>query len=395
MKKNLLFIAGAMFAATGTFAQAITLNQASYSSAQIRTDSFKATTAASTYPSFAAATNATWDLTTMTDTTAYNVIYRVASTGISFADSAYFGFAGITYQGNIMSDINATAYTQNGVKIAGNYMVLPTATTDTLFVPTQNSVYVTQGTTTPQPKQVIKFPATMGSTWTNTYESDFDYELTYTLATYVHAPGTVKSYITETNTVIGWGKMKVKTGAGASSGLMDVLQVRTQITRVDSFYLNGGLTDPLLPQLLLALNLVQGQQTVTYEQNFYRANEVSPLASVTFSDAANTTPTGATTHKNRLASSSVSVANVITDNGITVYPNPVTGRELNIAAEAATGTWSYELVNIVGQSVSANALQMNGGKATVQLPATIAPGSYYIRIANDGRQVAVRAVEVK
>ncbi len=392
MKKNLLFIAGALLATNAAFAQ-ITLNQASYSSSQIRTDSFKATTAASTYPSFAAASNATWDLTTMTDTTAYNVIYRVPSTGISFADSAYFGFAGITYQGNIMSDINSTAYTQNGAKIAGNYMVLPTATTDTLFVATQNSVYVTQGTTTPQPRQVIKFPATMGSTWTNTYQSDFDYELTYTLAAYVHAPGKVKSYITETNTVIGWGKMKVKTGAGAASGLMDVLQVRTQITRVDSFYLNGGITDPLLPSLLSALFLAQGQQTITYQQNFYRANEVSPLATVTFSDAANTTPTGANTHKNRLATP-VSVANVTTENGITVYPNPVTGRELNVAVEAAAGTWSYELVNIVGQSVSANTLQMNGGKATVQL-SDVTPGIYFIRIANDGKQVAVRSVEVK
>ena len=388
MKKTLLFFAGALLVTSNINAQ-ITLNQAGYTSSPIGTDSLKMTTVASTFPSFAPTINATWDLSNVIDSAVNLFIYKVAATTpATFADSNNYTLGTYVYQGDVQKNIAASGLLEYGINIKNaTFPLTSVGAGDTLFIPTQNGTYITT------PRSIISFPATMSTSWTSTYESDFNYQLTY-VPGYAHAPGVVKSFYTEKDTVIGWGKMKIKTAAGTPSGYMNVLQVRTQITRTDNFYLNGSMTDPLLGPLLGILGVTQGAVTKTYAQNFYRMNEVTPLAYVQFSDSANVTPVRATTHTQRLALPSA-VGIVLNEANIKIYPNPVSGRMLSIELPAATGEWKYELVNVAGQTVAANMLQVSGNHAQIQFAAALAPGTYYVRIINDGNQVAVKPLEIK
>ncbi|MFI4962640.1 MAG: T9SS type A sorting domain-containing protein, partial [Legionellales bacterium] len=238
----------------------------------------------------------------------------------------------------------------------------------------------------------IALPATCPSSWASSYKFDINFKLTVAIASYSLTPGYIRSYVTEKDTVIGWGKMRIKTLAGTPSGYMNVLQVRTMTTTLDSFFVNGL---PAAPTLLSALSLTQGQITKTYEQNFYRVNEVTPLAYVQFSDSANTTPTKVTTHVQRLLPNAVPI--VFNDANVKIYPNPVSGRNVSIDVPVTTGEWKYELVNISGQAVAADRLQLSNNQThtQIQFSASLVPGIYYIRLINDGKQVVVKPLEIK
>ena len=383
MKKAILISACALFASSNINAQ-ITLNQASYTSSPVGTDSLKVTTAGSLFPSFAPATNAMWDLSTVTDSSAILFGYHVADalTPATYADSNFYSFGTNAYQGNVQANIAASGLLHYGIDIQRVAYTLSVG--DTIFVPAQNGTFTVTDT-------VIKFPATMGNTWSNSYESDFNYQLTY-VPGYTHAPGIVKSYITEKNTVIGWGQMRIKSAVGAPSGYSQVLQVRTQTTTTDSFFLNGTITDPAIPTLLNLLGASQGQVTKTYAQNFYRVNEITPLAYVLFADSANTTPTKVTTHVQRLSPNGV--ADVNNDAAVKIYPNPVSGRILSVDVPISAGEWRYELMNVAGQTVASEALRVNSGHAQVQLAGALTAGIYYFRILNGNNQVAMKALEI-
>ena len=386
MRKALLFFAGGLLVTSNIFGQAITLSQAGYTSSPIGTDSLKVTTVASTFPSFIAATNATWDLSTVTDSAANLFAYRVAATTpATFADSNNYTFGTYAYKGNVQSAIQSIGILEYGIDIYGATYVLPTATTDSIYILTQNTVYSSTHTK-------IALPATCPSSWISSYKFDINFKLTIAIASYSLTPGYIRSYVTEKDTVIGWGKMRIKTLAGTQSGYMNALQIRTMTTTLDSFFVNGL---PATTTLLSALGVTQGQVTKTYEQNFYRANEITPLANVQFSDSANTAPTKATTHVQRLPPNGI--GNIFNDAKVKIYPNPISGSNVSIDVPVASGEWKYELVNISGQTVAADRLQLGNNQthAQIQLSATLTPGIYYIHLINDGKQVSVKPLEIK
>jgi len=385
MKKPILLFAGLLLAAASH--GQITLNEAGYTSPTMGTDSLKVTTAASSFPSFAAATSATWDLSTITDSSVDLFNYLVAaSSPATFADSAYYRLGSYVYQGNVQTALTPAGLVEYGINIQTTYYVIGTG--DTIFIPTQNDAFSSTYT-------VIKFPATMSSSWSSTYQSDFNYQVTYNAPLYVHAPGIVKSYFTETDSVIGWGQMRIKTEAGTPSGYVNVLQVRSNVARTDSFYLNGGITDPALPSLLGILGTTQGQVTNTYNQNFYRVDDVIPLANVQFTSASNDTAKKATTHVQNLPAPAVSgIKNIANESPIKVFPNPVTNQSLTVTLPNANGLWSYELIDITGRKVQEGPLQPNATNAQVSLVPSLTGGIYYLKVYNNGLQVSVNPVEI-
>ncbi len=388
--KNLLLLLAALVVAGGGASAQINLAAAGYPTSPIGTDTLKVTTAASTYPSFAAATNATWDLTTVTDSTAVIQDYIIpASSPAAFADSSLHSFLGYAYKGNIQLALTSPGLMDYGIDIMGS--TNPTGTAgDTITIPTQNDVFTAART-------VIAFPATMSSSWSSSYTQTINYFLSYVVSSipvFLHTPGTVKGFSTEKDTVIGWGQMRVKTLSGGASGYVNVLQVRTMITTVDSFYLNGTTTDPLLPSLLPLLGATQGQVTKTYSQSFYRLDNIVPLASVRFADSANTMPTQVTTNVQRLPAPA-GVPAIAGAAGIKVYPNPVTGNMITIAAPATTGPCSYELTDITGRKVQEGVLATGSANAQVSIVASVLNGVYFLKVNNNGNTVSVSAVEVK
>jgi len=73
--------------------------------------------------------------------------------------------------------------------------------------------------------------------------------------------------------------------------------------------------------------------------------------------------------------------------GISIYPNPVVGKTMNLQlSNLAAGNYSLNMINANGQLVMAKPLQHTGGSVTetVELPANIASGIYQLRLAGNG-----------
>jgi hypothetical protein len=71
--------------------------------------------------------------------------------------------------------------------------------------------------------------------------------------------------------------------------------------------------------------------------------------------------------------------------GISLYPNPVRGSELNIGFTAQKGQYSLNVLNTAGQVVYRQPLNHAGGMVaqTVSLPASLKAGVYYVLISGD------------
>ena len=383
MKKQILLF-GVLLLATASQAQ-ITLNASSYpaTSAIIGIDSLQKTSSTSTFPTLTAATAATWDLSTLTDTPVvyYNYFVNPDTSEAQFADSSYNSFSGANYQANVQVGITNTGLVQYGVNVDSETL---SATSATIFIPIQHTVFST-------PDTMIAFPATMSSSWTTNYISVFNYNVTY-VPILSNTPGAVKSMIMEMDTVVGYGEMRVPTLSGSPSAYFHVLQVQVTTRTIDSFSLSGSYTNPILPTLLSELNVTQGDTTYSYQQKYYRSGEVTPFATVSYPDNSFSTPTGATTDGERLIDNAV--ANVINKTGVSIYPNPVTNNVVTIELPALSGAWTYELTDITGRSVATGTLATTGAQAQLSLPAGAAPGIYNIRLNNNGKQICVRSLEI-
>lgn len=386
MKIILLLLAGMVFASSDISAQ-LTLSQTSYPSSVIGIDSLKKTNYNSSFPPLGAAVAGIWDMTVLTDTAPVYFAYRMPTSPYQFADSGVYSLGKFSYQGNGQSSITDTGILDYGIniqKIAYDLSSMTLGTTDSLFIPAQGTIYT-------RPHTKIAFPATYNSSWASSYSSDLNFEISLASLSYVHAPGIVRTYTTETDSVIGWGKMRVTDAAGFPSAYFNVLQVKTITHTTDSFFINGVPADPMV---LIIFGLQQGQRDSTYEQYYYRQQEVTALAQVTFADNTFTQPKSAITHIQRLIPPDpISVKKANGQQDIKVFPNPVIDDCLFIEVPAA-GTWDYQLLNSSGIAVMSGSLLAKGKIAQLLLPAYISQGIYSLRIYNCDRPFITKLVEV-
>jgi len=368
----------------------VTFVQSDYAALPIGADSLRKTTYNSPFPLLTAADDGVWDLSTVIDSTPLFFNYRVAAaTPYQFADSNNYFFSSFAYQGNVQTSFSGSALLQYGIDIKYRSYSVGALLTDSVFIPAQNSLYTSS-------RKKIFFPASFNSFWLSDYRSDLNYEITYLLASLSHAPGIVRTYHTEKDTVIGWGKMRVKDADGNPSDYISVLQVCSMVKTIDSFLLNGSTTDIVLPSLLPVLGFAQGQEKTTYTMSFYRKGEVTPLAEITFIDAAFTQPAWCTYHRQRLPKPVIAaVAAEEHDHDISLYPNPVTmGHDIYWKLPQANGKWSFDIIDMGGRIIVTNKLAVTGNIAGTKLPASISPGSYCLRLYNGSNVVSIKPLTI-
>ena len=84
------------------------------------------------------------------------------------------------------------------------------------------------------------------------------------------------------------------------------------------------------------------------------------------------------------------VAKVIMDErkeGISVYPNPVAGKELNIfLSNIAAGNFTIDMYNLTGQQIMSENIVHSGGSMTskLPLPSNISSGIYQLKLSGNG-----------
>jgi hypothetical protein len=368
---------------TGNLSAQVVLDSTDYTSLT-GTDSLKKTVVTSSFPSLSAMAGGIWDMGVVTDTSPVYFAYRVAGdVGYQFADSSVYNLSSYSFNGTTQSTITSDGVFEHAIDIPRYTYSLYSLTSgfyDSLTILQQQSIYSAA-------RIKITFVAMPGVMWQSNYQYDLHFQLSYLVLGDTLAPGIVRSYIAEKDTIVGYGTMRVKDAYGSPSDYFNVLQVQTQIVKKDSFFLKGM---PFPTPLLAALNLTQGEKDTVYEQNYYRKHELTPLAQVEFRDAGYTTPYRATTHVQRL--SAAGVPEIPAGGLITVFPNPVDSRTLTVQLPSTGGLWTYQLWDAAGHEAEHGSFDQNG---SITFAASLPAGVYYLDIIHDAKRVAVKALTLR
>ena len=350
----------------------ITLNAADYPASVLGTDTLKMTAAHTAFPPLAPMTTGSWDMSVVSDSLPLFFTSRVATdTPFLFADS----LLKLSYLNSFVFIKPVYYFDTNSLDEFGfgtidtsySLAYLTTVITDSLIFPAQQVIYTV-------PEKVMGFPVNYGDVWGSSYVYDVNYQLSYSFYSYDHAPGYIRSYVTDTERVTGWGKMRVKDITGSPSAWWNVLQVERMKVKRDSFFLNSA---PMPNALLTTFSITQGVADTTYEQLYYRIGEVTPLARVEFKDAAFTQPYSATTHVQRLIP--YGVEEVANDKNLSVFPNPVKGHTVSVVTSGLSGALSYRLTDAGGKLAAEGSVNISNNHGIISLSGEIA-GSYFLQL---------------
>jgi len=344
-----------------------------------------------TVPAVGAATNKLWNFSNTTYDSKYYVSRYNAASGFTNAtnsNTVYYdsvgGSSAFHYETDLMFSISSS-----GVKTFGERLKRQAFKIQGAPGPNDSIVILAQDVAYDQPTVTMALPLKSNTSWSSISKASYNMSVTYNS---IPAPAQRHSTITTTSQAIGWGQAKLKFYTGLPSGAIDVIEVESVITSTDSFYINGA---PAPAPLLSATGLTQGKKSYVYTRDFYRKGELTPLISVSYKDAAYSQIKDINIHRDRLPPFDASVANVTLNNQVKLYPNPVSGGSVNIEFSTNGTKWSYELIGINGQVLAADALNVNGSKASVNIPANTTAGTYFLKLTNEKGEMAVKQLTIQ
>ena len=242
--------------------------------------------------------NANYDLTTAVYDDEFTRT-RIAATnsnlpGATYLEKVSYSFSSIIY----LSDMYLGNTTQ-GIQRLGEVIERQANSLANLTMnPADSLVFIDQVVVYSAPRTMLKFPATYGTNWSSDMIFNTAFEISIAMYSLNQTPGSRKSHLVQTDSIVGWGKMMVNNIDADASELMDVLAVKSKTTISDSFFLNGS---PAPAPLLTAFGLTQGMVNNYYRISYYRAGETDPLLYTQYTDSTYTTPSEATVHMSKLA----------------------------------------------------------------------------------------------
>jgi hypothetical protein len=378
MKHLLLPFSALLLSSLHSQAQtAITLTQSNFPATATATDRWNSALATNVAaPALGA--NQTWNYASLTGVTPDVRTYAAPVAGSAFPAATRTVNTSLTLG---VVDLNRLSYQQlsaSGLASIGqsnptqrfSLQLVTGSPTDSLIVPAQSA---------PVNYQVVSFPFTAGSHLRQTYRIGVTGLLKVPALLPTNTPLRLVQRIVRVDSVAGWGDVLLTT---ASSGTVSVpaLLVRRKYVQTDSLYLNG---QPAPALLIAALNLQQGQQTVTYSDWFYRENSGQTLLELYYANDSYQAPNEIyySTEASLLGSRSA-----LARTGISVYPNPTTSGQLLqlTAADGRPQTVQLAIRDAVGRTLAT-------GTATTGQPTTIlnglATGIYLLEISTpDGRR---------
>lgn len=284
------------------------------------------------------------------------------------------GAAGFAYDVYSELDFTTTDVTEKGrfIDFQGYDLSFVTGNTgDSLTIPAQKARPV-------QTVQTMKFPLTMSTSWHSVSRQVTDFTLTLS-PLYDHTPSQHVYYIHRDDTVAGWGKMRVYTTSGASVWY-DVLMDKISYYTVDSFYM-GGVAAPDV--ILSSFGITQGQHTDSTDRyEFYRKGSYNYLAQFNYYEDNTYTNLGdAYYNTDNLTPSGVDAVNNAAYSTV-LYPNPVTGAELNFKVMGGNAHIAKYIITDVAGRVVVNAAGDNTATLHVNT-GDMATGTYILNVFND------------
>ena len=372
-----------LLSASNSYAQ-ITLTSASFPTTIVGYDSLKQTIATSSLPILTPTIDGVWDMSVVIDSTPNIIVRHAPDATHQFADSDFYSLGGYTYLGYLQSGVTSVGMQQFGVLIPKKIFDLYPATGgshDSLYIDSQNVTFNI-------PVTKLSFPTGFGSSWQTISYSDMFFHTTYQAYPMMYSAGKLRKYINEIDTVIGWGKMRVLDENGLASSFFDVLQIQSTTIVTDSVLMDTPLYNGVV---LGIMHLLQGQQKTTFQQYFYRAGTIIPLAKINFTDANFTSPINAITHV-QVNMNLVPEVKMNTK-GIKIYPNPVYYPAFTIELPNI-GMWNFELISIDGKVIKNEAVFIKNLHWQYVLPKEITDGVYFLKCIDNNNSIYQNQIEV-
>ena len=239
--------------------------------------------------------------------------------------------------------------------------------TDTFYILGQTALYSS-------PVREMAFPASSLSSWSSAGYVDVAFELSVATFFYLHEPGYMRTHIQRSDVVTNWGKMRVRDMSGAPSPYIDVLQVQTTTITTDSAFLSGG---PMPAHIQLLLGITQGKSDTVYTHSYYRKGEVTPLASVEFTDETFSHAVRAKTHVQRLTTA---VRETESENVPYLYPNPASG--IVHVEDPLAAFCNYCITDLSGRVLQSGNLANHVRSHSIPLDSKLANGFYCMRLTD-------------
>jgi len=283
------------------------------------------------------------------------------------------------YSGNYFYDDD-----NSGFYFSGDYVVQQglsllkyfNDSADSIFIPEQNdSLHL----------NLIGFPTTFGTSSHFNAAKSLRFYWTIKSAGLDSAPSLKKTYYAITDTVSGWGTLRVPV-SGKKSVAYPTLLIRQKVISIDSYFVNGS---PPSKFFLIAFGIVQGKKTVGCNEYFYRTGHQEPLMSIEFgSDTTYTTPSKVLYSKDSVKQQAGIGPGQTDDNSFALYPNPVTASQVACAfTKGSTAQWKILILNSLGQVFRSETIEDNGAiNRRLNLNGAKA-GLYLVEILDENSQV--------
>lgn len=340
----------------------------------------------STVPAVNTSANSFWDLGSIKKRGGFETFFYEEITNNAVFPSAteksqeLVLFGPLAFYQNVYAEKSATGYTSLGIgyeqqkegigSLSGN-------NSDTVEVIDQTYVFG-------NPFMELSFPLTSGTKWVAATKAETDMLFTIALVGYNKTPAKLINYFNSNHDVISHGTCRVP-AKGSPGQTLPVLMLKTESTRVDSFFIDGM---PANPFLLGALGITQGDTLRTYEYRFFRENAgLQELASIQFEDNSYTTVKSA-----RYSSEFdvLSVGDININQGVLVYPNPVVNNSFTVQLDNTASTSAFTVNDIAGKTIKPTVNRIGDGAYQVQLPNNIAKGVYFLTVTNNTKTTSIK-----
>lgn len=279
-------------------------------------------------------------------------------------------------------DFNDTGVEDKGVYVNAQAYGLAAYTgnaQDSLKFPFQGAIF-------PQGRKVMQFPATAQTAWTSQSRRIVNFSLKVAALGLNNTPCQHIYTIFRSDSIAGWGKMRIYTG-GSPSIEYDVLINKINQYAIDSFFVNGA---PAPTPLLSAFSMSQGQQT-GFQNRYvvYREGYSRPLAIFNYGTNNYTTPTIVVFDTEELTPTTA-VESPAAVFSTVLFPNPASSGALTLQFAGNVPTISsYNIIDMKGQTVQSGAATLENGALILQLNNHLTNGSYMLHVLSDKKQTLI------
>jgi hypothetical protein len=234
----------------------------------------------------------------------------------------------------------------------------------------------------------VQFPLTANSASATAYRTVTQLRVTEPGAGLNAASVRLVHRVVQTDSVVGFGTMRLPTAAGPSAAF-PVLMQRTVVQETDSLYLGN---QPAPAQLLETLYMQQGRQYSTFRTAFFRENSAQPALQLFYTSAAFQAlrPLFSIWFSGEASLGTVTStrAGQLPAGALQAYPNPVADGQFTLTLAGSRQPVQLVVRDLLGRQVAGAASV--SGEPTAVLHG-LQPGLYLVEATtHDGRRGTVR-----